>query len=146
MVAQSKIEDFSLVLSRLCEVIATENAALATHNIETIKELQEQKSNLARLYAQHVQAVAQAPALWADAPPEILDMIRNDTARLQALSTTNARFLKAEMEVAKRLTDNVVAALKEQQASTANYTRKGSLDVGVKSTNKPPSFTYDGNT
>jgi flagellar biosynthesis/type III secretory pathway chaperone len=146
MVAQSNIEDFSFVLTKLCELLATENAALATHNVNAVKELQEQKSSITRLYAQHVQAISQAPTLWADSPPELLEMIRNDTARLQALSATNAKFLKAEMEVTKRLTDNIVAALKEQQASNASYTRKGALDVGIKSPNKPPSLSYDGNS
>lgn len=115
---------------RLCEVIAAENDALARHRLTEATALQHAKTTLARLYADHMQALGQNPTIIESIDATARQHLLGVAARIKALSEANARLLKAALEANQRLVKAVVETARQQTAAAAPYGKNGVLRPG----------------
>ncbi len=121
-------DDIVWACANLCDLLEVENEALANHDIQTVRELADNKSALARIYEQSVLPMAEDPSLADELEPEQKDELTELGRRLQGLVEENARRLKAEMEAAERLMDAVANAVKTGATSTCKYGKTGQFD------------------
>lgn len=121
-------EDLVWCCTNLCDLLEVENQALSAHDTETVRQLSENKTALARIYEQSVIPMAEDPTLIDTLEPEQREELAALGLRLKDLIEENARRLKAEMEACQRLMDSVVAAVKHNSNSTVTYGQAGAFD------------------
>ena len=117
-------------VNRLAELLAAENEALVEHQADASRQLHDRKVGLARVYEQHMLALAQNPELLAQAGPELTAELNEAVRRLAGLIERNATLLKAAIEANQRLLKAVFEAAKDSRAAGTNYTRGGTIELG----------------
>lgn len=121
----AKLDQVREVVTLLNDVVKAENAALKGNDIDAVRDLAERKERLARLYNDHVQAIAAAPRIVADMDADARAGLKALAEDLEKNMGTNARLLKANLDAANRLMKIVVEAVKEHRANIAGYSAGG---------------------
>ncbi|SDH85699.1 hypothetical protein [Roseospirillum parvum] len=135
--ARGKAGDLYDVASELCALLADENAALEANRTERVGVLAERKRRLARLYQEQMRALAADPERLKALPEADREAFTTVARRLEKLSGTNGRLLKARMTAANRLLEAVVdAARRHHQDKVPSYSRQGALPDGADSRRK----------
>lgn len=121
-------DDLVWACTNLCELLEVENEALTQHDIQTVRDLSDNKAALARIYEQALLPMSEDPSLVDGLEPEQREELTALGRRLQELVEVNARILKAEMEATNRLMDAVVSAVKTNAPNTVTYGKGGAFD------------------
>ena len=139
----SVARDLTEVVIRLSEVLARENEALSNHRIEILKELQDDKIALARLYEQHMQAIAKNPMILDECDQAEVAHLKEEARKMEANLETNGIRLKASWEANQRLVKAIVDAMREKAAETSVYSRAGQVITGGKKGNQIVPLSYN---
>lgn len=130
--SSQKADQIIEVATLLLDLLDKENEALRAHDDDVVTGMVDMKDNLTRLYADHLDTVAQNPLLLEDITEEQQGALRELNDELNVAVALNARLLQAEMEAGKRLITAIVDAAKDQASVNATYSRNGALDQGPK--------------
>lgn len=133
-------DDIVWACTNLCELLEVENEALARHDRQTVRDLADNKTALAKIYEQSVLPMAEDPSLVDTLEPEQREELADLGRRLQGLVEENARRLKAEMEATARLMDAVASAVKTSKTSTVKYGKDGIFDDNAGTARTSVSF------
>ncbi len=113
------------VASRLIQVMTEETEILRDMRPGDIKELQEEKSRLSRVYEDKLRELRENPASLASMKPSLHRELQRVLGRFGTTVEANAAALKAAATANERLLRIIVDAVAEQRADTPGYSRHG---------------------
>lgn len=122
------VSDLMTITQRLSDLMTRETEILRSQRPQDIKNLQQEKNDLARGYDHFMQELRKQPDMLAGAPRETRDKLREVTIRFQKVMTDNERALRAARNVSERLMKAIVSAVSEKQVSGAAYSSAGVLN------------------
>lgn len=125
--SQTLLDDLMVISSRLTDLMSRENEILRSMRPGDIKDLQQDKADLAQRYEQHMLAVQTDPAILASASPAMRAKLREHSARFDAVLVENERRLRSLRSISERLMKTIVDAVTEQQRAPA-YSSAGVMN------------------
>lgn len=124
MASATLLDNLIVITGRLTDLMEHENEILRGMRPSAIRELQQDKADLANRYESALRAVQKDPAIVKDAAPALRDRLREITDRFHSVMADNERTLRAVRSVSERVMKTIVAAATEQKAAPA-YSRTG---------------------
>lgn len=126
---RDKGEDMFTIIRQLNDLLVKENVALKKHRVEDVRILGEQKTDLARLYQQQMNAFHRNPELLKDMEEGKRNALAQAGIRLSELMKENASLLSANIKVINKFMNSVVEAVREkQERKSTSYSDSGQLD------------------
>lgn len=120
-------DDLVWACTNLCELLSFENQALSAHDVQSVREIAENKQALARIYEQAVQPMAEDPSLVDALEPEQRQELAELGQLLKEIVEKNAMLLKAEVAACESLMSAMVSAVKQNSTKTMTYGKSGVL-------------------
>ena len=125
MTTNDLITNLVAVTARLIDLMGREIDLLRAMKPREIDELQDEKSTLARRYADAVQQLSSEPERLASVAPGVRDELKRATERFEVAVAENARALRSASEANARLIKAIVEAAEGQIPRAEGYTPTG---------------------
>lgn len=130
---KSPIESLIFVTASLIDIMTREIELLKNMQPQQIRDLQQEKTDLARAYETYMNRIKAEPQILLSADSSIKRQLKELTAKFQAVLAENERALRAVKSVSERLLNVIVNTLAEKQNGAA-YSATGALGNGTIST------------
>jgi hypothetical protein len=117
--SSSTVENLLFVTDRLIDLMTKEVEFLKNMQPEDIRELQEDKNDLARAYERYMEEIKAAPEILSQVDDSLKAKLRSATDRFNVAITENERSLRAVKSVSERLLNVIVNAVAEKQSGAA---------------------------
>lgn len=143
MTTVEKTRNMIDVISRLNDLLERENASLKSMQVGAIKDLNDEKQRLARLYEQLGADLAEAREEIQAMPDALTAPLREAGIRLETLTRENAIRLKAAMTANQKLFDIVRTAIDNQNKQGSVYTKTGATAADRPESAKPIAMTLN---
>lgn len=130
---KSPIESLIFVTASLIDIMTREIELLKNMQPQQIRELQQEKTDLARAYETYMNRIKAEPQILLSADSSIKRQLKELTAKFQAVLAENERALRAVKSVSERLLNVIINTLAEKQNGAA-YSATGALGNGTIST------------
>jgi len=128
--SKNPIEMLIFLTASLIDIMTREIELLKNMQPQEIRELQDEKAELARAYETCMQHVKSDPSLLSTATRPVKAQLKELTAKFQTVLVENERALRAVKSVSERLLTVIVNAVSEKQNGTA-YTANGALGTAA---------------
>ena len=123
---KSLIENLIFVTARLIDVMTREIEFLKNMQPREIRDLQQDKADLARAYEGCMARLKAQPQLLADADKTLKRQLKELTQKFQSVLVENERALRAVKSVSERILNVIINAVAEKQGGAA-YSSTGAL-------------------
>ncbi len=134
--AERAIANLHTIMDRLVETVSEETARVRKGELRATAELDEQKVELARLYAAETDRVKAAKAIIVQSLPEALEGLRRRHDAFQALLQTNLTVLATAHAVSEGIIRGVSGELARRQAPST-YGASGRANVPSPKSSQP---------
>lgn len=124
------IESLVFVTASLIDLMTREIELLKNMQPQEIRDLQQQKADLARAYEACIDRIKAEPQLLAAAGKPVKRELKELTGKFQAVLVDNERALRAVKSVSERLLNVIVNAVAEKQNGAA-YSATGAIGAGA---------------
>lgn len=122
---KTRVDDLLFIASHLIDILEQENTALAHNRVDVVNELVEQKVKLSRAYEIRVMGLEHSGQDFAGVEPALLQELKDQSDRLQALVEINAKELKVGIETGRRYMDVLAESVKTATPSAGTYSSSG---------------------
>lgn len=139
---KSPIETLIFLTSSLIEIMLREIELLKNMQPQEIRELQQEKSDLARAYEACMNRIKAEPQLLTSADKALKRRLKELTARFQSVLADNERALSAVKSVSERLLTVIVNAVAEKHNGAA-YSATGALGAAAMAGNRALSLSVN---
>lgn len=133
--------DLIAITGRLIELMRREIEMLRVMRPSGLKELQEEKSALARLYEQQIKALRESPVRLTALASVLKDELVAVTRHYEKTLTVNAQALKAARDANEGLLKAIVDAASQGRSTT--YSSTGTRTSARKADAEPVSLAID---
>lgn len=127
---KNPVETLIFLTASLIEIMTREIELLRNMQPQEIRELQQEKSELARAYESCMNHIKAEPSILAQAAKPLKTQLKQLTAQFQVVLADNERALSAVKSVSERLLTVIVNAVAEKQNGAA-YTSSGALGAAA---------------
>lgn len=122
---KTRVDDLLFIASHLIDILEQENTALAHNRVDVVNELVEQKVKLSRAYEIRVMGLEHSGQDFAGVEPALIQELKDQSERLQALVEINAKELKVGIETGRRYMDVLAESVKTATPSAGTYSANG---------------------
>jgi len=123
---KTRVDDLLFIASHLIDILEQENTALAHNRVDVVNELVDQKVKLSRAYEIRVMGLEHSSQDFAGVEPALIQELKDQSDRLQALVEINAKELKVGIETGRRYMDVLAESVKTATPSAGTYSANGS--------------------
>ena len=121
--AETLVRSIGGLAARLGELRVRETALLQSGRTSDIAELQLAKAELARAYAGRWAQLKAVRAELAGLAPNLAEALRQQLAKLTAVSAENEKVLRRVQGATDRVLGIIARAIREQRTASTGYTR-----------------------
>lgn len=115
------------VVQRLCDILQTENKALAAYRPASIRSSIDEKTRLSKAYELLSKSLAGAPEELDQMDDAIRERLKDSLRKLNELLDENAEKLKTAIEAGQRVMAAVANAAKETSQTVSSYGPSGAI-------------------
>lgn len=136
------VEKLIFVTARLIDLMNRELDFLKNMQPQEIRELQEEKADLARTYERCILEIKADPELLNQCGAPLKTKLKTVTGTFNDVLAENERSLRAVKSVSERLLNVIVGAVAEKQSNAA-YSAKGLIGSAAIGPNQSLPFAVD---
>ena len=126
---QTRVDDLLFIASHLIDILEQENTALAHNRVDVVNELVDQKVKLSRAYEIRVMGMEHSGQDFAGVEPALIQELKDQSERLQALVEINAKELKVGIETGRRYMEVLAESVKTATPSAGTYGSTGASSL-----------------
>lgn len=136
-----RVEQLIILTERLTEIILREIGFLKDRRPSELKEFENEKTKLARIYSHEMQLINKQRGLIEGVKAELMKLLKSATAAFRNALAQHSAILTS----ARSITEGMVKSIAEQVAAKRNpviaYTKQANLRTG--GSDRPTSLTFN---
>ena len=129
MDAATRIDDLMFITSHLIEILERENAALELNHMDVVAELVEEKTKLSRAYEIRILGMEHAEEDYSEVDPALIEALKHQGDRLNALMEINARELSIGIQTSRRFMEVLSNSVKNATPNAGTYGANGAAGM-----------------
>ena len=125
-----RVNELVYVCERMIEILEKENDALEAQNPKALADTLDEKDKLSRLYERHARGIERDAESYAKVEEETREQLKELNAEMDKLVERNARMLKMNMELNRRVLYKFADVAKKMTPHSGTYAQDA--NVGAK--------------
>ncbi|NVK17402.1 MAG: hypothetical protein HWE30_01760 [Methylocystaceae bacterium] len=129
-----RISELTYVCERMIEILTKENDALEAENPKALAETITEKDKLSRLYERHARGIERDAESFAKVDEDVRAHLKELNAEMDKLVERNARMLKMNMELNRRVLFKFADVAKKMTPHSGTYAQDANIGVKAEAT------------